>query len=155
MERGRRAATSDSGDDSGDTTTPHASLADEAHSPTLHTHMAPHPGRSHIHIEPSLAGVPEEEDLTGSGSELRQYLESQAIPASERTPLLGSSITDKRRGWRERTAIDFTAARNRLAKITPADLARMCIKEPIENLPAVMLGVLLNVLDGVSYGMIL
>jgi hypothetical protein len=31
----------------------------------------------------------------------------------------------------------------------------MCIKEPLETLPAVMLGLLLNVLDGVSYGMIL
>jgi hypothetical protein len=150
MERGRRA-TKPSSSDSGDTT-PHASGIEEhsISSQTSHSHA----GRSHIQVEPSLAGVPEEDDLAGSGSELRQYLEREAVPASERTPLLAHPLADKR-GWRGRTAIDLAAARNRLAKITFADMVRMCIKEPIENIPAVMLGLLLNVLDGVSYGMIL
>jgi hypothetical protein len=148
MERGRRT-TSDSS--SGDTT-PHASVTDieQGYSPTSSTH----PGRSAIYLESSLDQVPEEDDMGGS-SELRQYLERVSIPASERTPLLGHGITGKRRGWRARTEIDFAAARSRIAKVTPADVVRMCIKEPLETLPAVMLGLLLNVLDGVSYGMIL
>lgn len=156
MERGRKAAASSSSQGS-EETTPHAShvsLVDEpSYSPGLHTH----PGRSHIHLESGLAEVREEdEDLEGS-SELRQYLENAAVPASERTPLLerGRHISDKRRGWRHRTAIDLAAARNRLSKVTPKDVLRTCVVEPVSCLPAVMLGLLLNVLDGVSYGMIL
>lgn len=154
MERGRRQAAS-SDEDSGETT-PNAKttvLADEpSYSTPQQAHT--HPGRSHITIEPSLAGVPEEEDI-GSTSDFRQYLEREAVPASERTPLLGGPLNDKRNSWRARTAIDLNAARNRIAKVTPADLFRMFVKDPIECLPAVLLGLLLNVLDGVSYGMIL
>lgn len=42
-----------------------------------------------------------------------------------------------------------------LRKASAADVLRATVLAPVQNLPAVTLGLLLNVLDGVSYGMIL
>jgi SulP family sulfate permease len=46
-------------------------------------------------------------------------------------------------------------ARQRVVKTTPKQAVTACVVEPVKLLPAVILGSLLNVLDGVSYGMIL
>ncbi|KAG5359863.1 hypothetical protein CJU90_5706 [Yarrowia sp. C11] len=40
-------------------------------------------------------------------------------------------------------------------KVASADLVDECVKKPISYLPSVVLGTLLNILDGLSYGMIL
>ncbi|BEJ14864.1 hypothetical protein CspHIS471_0406310 [Cutaneotrichosporon sp. HIS471] len=106
--------------------------------------------RSHSsHIRPSLEGVQEVDEDNMADSELRRFLAS-GEPPSERTPLLGNKDT-----WAQRTATDLHAARTSLSKYSAKELARMAIREPVKVLPAVVLGLLLNVLDGVSYGMIL
>jgi SulP family sulfate permease len=40
-----------------------------------------------------------------------------------------------------------------MKKVTARDVVRECVQEPIKTIPSVILGLLLNVLDGVSYGM--
>lgn len=108
---------------------------------------------SHIHDRTSaLAGVEEVDEEMGDSSELRRYL-ARGEPPSERTPLLGSDA--KTASWASRTLVDVQAARNSLSKYTAKDMVKMCVEEPVKALPAVVLGLLLNVLDGVSYGMIL
>lgn len=164
MERGRKAAASgSSGSDSGETT-PHASarsLDNETPIQGININLAPSSGRpdirrtshgsSHIHERTTYLAEVEEvpEDELGSSSELRQFL-AGGEPLSERTPLLGGG-----KRWTAHEAFDFAAARNRLAKVTPADVMTACVTEPLRAMPAVILGLLLNVLDGVSYGMIL
>jgi SulP family sulfate permease len=43
---------------------------------------------------------------------------------------------------------------NVVRKSTWKDVGRAVVLEPLSNIPAVVLGLMLNVLDGVSYGMI-
>ena len=74
--------------------------------------------------------------------------------ASERTPLL-TSPTGRATGVRNRAQLHLRYIRQRVSKITARDMARNVLLEPVKTLPCVILGVLLNVLDGVSYGMIL
>lgn len=121
----------------------------------LPPHLQPHPGRSTIHLESTLDEVIEEDEDMGSSSEFRQYLERESTIPSERTPLLGGLHGGAKRAWASRAAIDFEAARTRLGKVTAQDVFHACVTEPIQCLPAVSLGLLLNVLDGVSYGMII
>lgn len=84
-------------------------------------------------------------------SELRRLL-ARGEPPSERTPLINNG---KNASWTQRTVVDIQAARNSLSKYSAKDMAKMCLEEPVKALPAVILGLLLNILDGVSYGMIL
>ncbi|KLT44231.1 hypothetical protein CC85DRAFT_283747 [Cutaneotrichosporon oleaginosum] len=143
--------------DSGETT-PHAapsSLADEhttADSTNIPTAISKDRARSHsshIHPRVSLEGVQEVDEDAMADSELRRIL-ARGEPPSERTPLLG-----KKDNWAQRTATDLRAARSSLSKYSPKELATIAVREPVKALPAVVLGLLLNVLDGVSYGMIL
>lgn len=152
MERGRRAAAS-SDDGSGDTT-PQAEPASLNDDSVAGSRISRLDGRAAILAEVEEV---EEEDMGGS-SELRQYLarEAASYVPHETTPLLGSAAPPKKpSSWKDRTAVDIAAAKNSLSKLTPADVFKACVVEPVEALPAVILGVLLNVLDGVSYGMIL
>ncbi|KAL1405410.1 hypothetical protein Q8F55_009041 [Vanrija albida] len=157
MERGKRAAAS-SDDGSGDTT-PQAEPSSLNDSDSmLGSRISRLDGRAAILAEVEEV---EEEDMGGS-SELRQYLAREAVvsptfvPPHETTPLLGGGSAPKKpSSWKDRTAVDIAAAKNSLSKLTPADVFKACVVEPVEALPAVILGVLLNVLDGVSYGMIL
>lgn len=169
MERGKKAAAggeaADSGSDPGEAT-PHASYRSLEPEPPVFKPATLTPvgisrsdarrtshGSSHIHERSSyLAEVEEvdEEDMGGS-SELRQYL-AQGVSPTERTPLL--SRHDKH-GWNAQRSFNLSAARSRLEKITPGDVVDACVYQPLRAVPAVILGLLLNVLDGVSYGMIL
>ena len=73
-------------------------------------------------------------------------------PSTERTPLMADYGS---RGSRSRAWETYRSFQQRATKITPRDVVRECVEEPLKTLPSVILGVLLNVLDGVSYGMIL
>lgn len=151
MERGRAAlGTSQRSQDSEGSgeTTPHARPVEL--SPEIDPREAALDYRASQLAE--VEELNEEIEDMGNSSEFRQYLEAEAArPPNENTPLLA----DRKQGWRARTAVDFQVARNRFFKITLTEAVRLCITEPIHCLPAVILGVLLNVLDGVSYGMIL
>lgn len=94
----------------------------------------------------------QEEDDRHASSALRRFLADgpDVEQASEGTPLLGRQRVS-RRGLGE-TLGDWT---RRAGKITGRDVVQGVIIEPVTLLPATILGLLLNVLDGVSYGMIL
>jgi len=95
----------------------------------------------------SYSATRHDEDEEHASSGLRAYLASGAEP-SEDTPLLAKpkphSLVRK-----------YTDVKARASKLTARDIVRECVQEPVKALPAVILGLLLNVLDGVSYGMIL
>lgn len=92
-----------------------------------------------------------------SGSALRRFLASEVARedverASENTPLLGENYSSSKSPSIRHTAGEWG---RRAKKITLRDMIRACVEDPVKALPAVVLGLLLNVLDGVSYGMIL
>jgi SulP family sulfate permease len=94
----------------------------------------------------------DEDEEQHAASALRRYLSDgpDLEQASEGTPLLGRpKAAAKGLGA---TMSDFT---RKAGKITARDVVHGVIVEPITLLPATILGLLLNVLDGVSYGMIL
>lgn len=100
------------------------------------------------------SGGQSDSDDPNSSSALRRYLASEVARedverAHERTPLLGFGKSD--RGVRGKVG----QWRRRAKKVTARDIIRAGIEDPIKCLPSVILGLLLNVLDGVSYGMIL
>lgn len=95
-----------------------------------------------------------EEDANAS-SALRRYLAQESPDldlerASETSPLLGMR---KRKGYG--LTPKLAELKQRASKITARDVVDGVIVEPVKTLPATILGLLLNVLDGVSYGMIL
>ncbi len=105
--------------------------------------------------EETAPGPDDEEDERNSSSALRTFLAGEVIRedvASERTPLLPASEEERKPHW---LAQKSNGLMKSMRKITAADVVRECVQEPIKALPAVILGLLLNVLDGVSYGMIL
>lgn len=103
-----------------------------------------------------------QEDANGDdeqvSSGLRRYLASEihsadlergAESSTERSPLLhkpyaGSSSSPSPDSWTRR-----------VRKLSLREVATAAVVEPFKLLPATVLGMLLNVLDGVSYGMIL
>jgi SulP family sulfate permease len=106
-----------------------------------------------------LAGNESDESEEYDSSALRRrYLaadlerEDVERAAAETTALLGG---ERRVRWSERLRQDLRYVGHRASKVTARDIARECIVEPVKTVPSVTLGVLLNVLDGVSYGMIL
>jgi SulP family sulfate permease len=91
------------------------------------------------------------EDEENASSALRRFLSDGDVEqAGEATALLGRPRVAKK-GLGE-TMGDW---KRRAGKITGRDVVQGVIVEPITLLPATILGLLLNVLDGVSYGMIL
>lgn len=103
--------------------------------------------------EPTIV-MGNEEDANAS-SALRRYLAQESSDverASETSPLLGGN-DGKRRGYGLTPRL--ARLRQRAEKITAMDVVNGIIVEPVKTLPATILGLLLNVLDGVSYGMIL
>jgi SulP family sulfate permease len=110
----------------------------------------PMPRKASIADEEADLGLSGEGDDRNSSSGLRRYLaaEVEREDASESTPLLGygktSGMTEKLMGWRQW-----------VSKLTIREVVEGCVVEPVKTLPATILGLLLNVLDGVSYGMIL
>ncbi|WWD17472.1 hypothetical protein CI109_101913 [Kwoniella shandongensis] len=97
-----------------------------------------------------------------SASSLRRFLadgnaREDVESATESTPLLGGGGggEGKKRSWGGQAVADFGRWKNSLSKVSAKDVARGAVVEPIKTLPSVILGLLLNVLDGVSYGMIL
>jgi hypothetical protein len=106
----------------------------------------------HDFIDNSERGTDGDEDDRHASSALRRFLSDggDIEHAGEGTPLLG----------RPRTAANGLGAtlgdwKRRAGKLTGRDLVQGVIVEPVTLLPATILGLLLNVLDGVSYGMIL
>ncbi|WWC70385.1 uncharacterized protein I206_104335 [Kwoniella pini CBS 10737] len=97
-----------------------------------------------------------------SASSLRRYLADEVnqedierARANENTPLLGLGESKQKRSWGGQALSDVKTWKNSLSKISARDVAEGAILEPIKAIPSVVLGLLLNVLDGVSYGMIL
>ncbi|ORY32605.1 sulfate transporter family-domain-containing protein [Naematelia encephala] len=113
----------------------------------------PVPKRSSlVEVQVEVGGDPHD------SSDLRLYLASELERhdierASESTPLLpgGGPRRPLASKWRD----DVYAWKKRVEKVTLRDVVRNTIEEPVKTLPSVVLGLLLNVLDGVSYGMIL
>ena len=101
------------------------------------------------------SAIEESEADEHASSGLRAYLASGG-DAAEDTPLLSKP---KATPLPHRLVRSFTDgakdAKARASKLTMRDIVRECVEEPFKALPAVILGLLLNVLDGVSYGMIL
>ncbi|ADV20089.1 vacuolar protein [Cryptococcus gattii E566] len=97
----------------------------------------------------------------GSSSSLRRHLanevneEELGQAPDERSLLLGNGRERKKRPWAGQMLSNVGSWKNNLSKVTARDVAEGIILEPIRTLPSVILGLLLNVLDGVSYGMIL
>lgn len=97
----------------------------------------------------------------GSSSSLRRFLanevneEELGQAPDERSLLLGDGPERKKRSWAGEALSNIEGWKNNLLKVTPKDVVEGIILEPIRTLPSVILGLLLNVLDGVSYGMIL
>lgn len=94
-----------------------------------------------------------DEGMDSSG--LRRYLASEMTRedvenATETSPLLkgGKPIAGQLRA-------DMRGWGRRARKWTAGDVVNGVVLEPVKLLPSVVLGLLLNVLDGVSYGMIL
>ncbi|OCF36928.1 vacuolar protein [Kwoniella heveanensis BCC8398] len=148
---GTQEVTSDSDEDlSGERTpmprrTPLAEVESEVFS-----NNASRPSSKHI---PSRAG---------SESSFRRYLADEVeredverARANEQTPLLGGRSELKKRSWGGRALADAKTWKNSLSKVSARDVAKGIVVEPVKTLPSVILGLLLNVLDGVSYGMIL
>jgi len=103
-------------------------------------------------VETSERGTDGDEDDHHASSALRRFLSDggDVEHAGEGTPLLG----------RPRAATKGIGAtlgdwKRRAGKLTGKDVVQGVIIEPVTLLPATILGLLLNVLDGVSYGMIL
>jgi hypothetical protein len=106
----------------------------------------------HDFADNSDRGIDGEDDDRHASSALRRFLADggDVEQAGEGTPLLG----------RPRAAANGLGAtlgdwKRRAGKITGRDVVQGVIIEPVTLLPATILGLLLNVLDGVSYGMIL
>lgn len=126
------------------------SLAEEA---------TPMPKKSSLYESEAVdLAADSDSDDPNSSSALRRYLASEVARedverADERTPLLsnGGAGGSSKKG----ILSSMGEAKRRMQKITPRDVVRACVEEPVKNLPSVILGLLLNVLDGVSYGMIL
>jgi len=103
-------------------------------------------------IDNSDRGTNGEEDDHHASSALRRFLSDggDIEHAGEGTPLLGrQGAATKGLGA---TLGDW---KRRAGKLTGRDVVQGVIVEPVTLLPATILGLLLNVLDGVSYGMIL
>jgi hypothetical protein len=103
-------------------------------------------------VDNSERGTDGDEDDHHASSALRRFLSDggDVEHAGEGTPLLG----------RPRAAAQGLGAtlgdwKRRAGKLTGRDVVQGVIIEPVTLLPATILGLLLNVLDGVSYGMIL
>lgn len=166
MDRERAAARAAAGP----ATSPIAESPDSQATPTLPTHRirsdsislaeeaTPVPRKSSL-VEDETVNEGEESDSDdpNSSSALRRYLASEVARedverAHERTPLLGNGDS---RGQGKGILTKVGDVRKRMSKVTPRDVVQACIAEPVKSLPSVILGLLLNVLDGVSYGMIL
>ena len=83
---------------------------------------------------------------------------------TEDTPLLGTELANGHsgsgasspRGRRGRALKDAgSELKQRLKKLSWKEMLVACFLDPVTLLPCVILGMLLNILDGVSYGMIL
>ncbi|ODN79912.1 hypothetical protein L202_03801 [Cryptococcus amylolentus CBS 6039] len=92
-----------------------------------------------------------------SESSLRRYLEAGqgelGQSHDESSPLLGGER--KPRSWGGEALAHIGQLKRQAGKLTAKDVVQGAVIEPIKTLPSVILGLLLNVLDGVSYGMIL
>ncbi|KAK8864231.1 hypothetical protein IAR55_001477 [Kwoniella newhampshirensis] len=121
----------------------------------------PHKGSLLAETVSEEVGGSEGGSRRASASSLRRYLADEVARedvevASERTPLLGGGNGEgKKRSWGGQALANLGAWKSSLAKVSAKDVAREAITEPFKALPSVILGLLLNVLDGVSYGMIL
>jgi len=112
-------------------------------------------------MDPRLSDTASEASEPNNSSALRRFLEGgvdeeERPAADESTALLGEGGLRKRRpGAFSQLGEKVREVKQRAAKVTPKDVVKACVTEPVKTLPSVILGCLLNVLDGVSYGMIL
>ena len=107
---------------------------------------------------------PTAEQEADTASKLRHYLinNTNGGQVDEQTPLLGSDSVKPTRdsNWDNAKSRNIVKRANwelkrRMKKLTWTEVASACLLDPVKTLPSVILGMLLNVLDGVSYGMIL
>ena len=118
----------------------------------------PSPNRSKDHLPVTVEGEVTnmgDEDEAHASSALRRYLAdgTDLERADEATPLLSSGHKGGSTPGKGLVAT-VNEWKQQAGKITMRDVARGAF-EPVTLLPATILGLLLNVLDGVSYGMIL
>lgn len=129
----------------------HARLLSSSHQSDSTARPSPTPAKDALPdtVEGSLT-MDEEEHAS---SALRRYLsEGRDIErADESTPLVNGGGPEARG---KGVAASIRSWRQRAVKVTARDIAQGAF-EPVKLLPATILGLLLNVLDGVSYGMIL
>lgn len=103
----------------------------------------PSPGPRKVSVD-----VDERTPLLGIGTSERSSLEEGKV-----RKLAGSPVPQGARWDQAKSKVSDAIASVR--KSTWQDVLRATVIEPASNVPAVILGSLLNVLDGVSYGMIL
>lgn len=145
--------------DSGDTTPKAVRSTLDVTAPEVHTEI----------LQPQYA---EDEEAAGESS-LRRYLAAAVATdesgLTERTSLLGrahsqtwygqdpaeAGVNHERAGWWSRLGEQVRETKRKAGKVTARQALTAGVVEPVKLLPAVILGSLLNVLDGVSYGMIL
>lgn len=153
------SASSSSSERDGDTTPipRHARLQSSSHQSETTAQPSPELSKDSlpdITAEATIIGMGDEEDAHAS-SALRRFLAEGSDPerADESTPLLGlgGGGSPKKGQGIAATLGDW---KRRAGKLTSRDIAQGAF-EPVKLLPATVLGLLLNVLDGVSYGMIL
>ena len=108
---------------------------------------------------PAILIEPTREDEEHASKILHQYLSipeaDEGEEDSETSPLLGEPSHRPRWAVTRRVTDLRGETSRKWSKLTWRDIASACIADPIKTLPSVILGMLLNVLDGVSYGMIL
>lgn len=133
----------------------HARLASSSHNSESTERPSPNLSKDHLPITVEGEVSMGDEDEAHASSALRRYLADGADleRADEETPLLASG---HKVGPTDGKGLVATVSdwKQQAGKLTMRDVARGAF-EPVTLLPATILGLLLNVLDGVSYGMIL
>lgn len=98
------------------------------------------------HLEPPESAIVDEDEETSPPLDAKWALVPRWLrPDSGRRPV---------EAWSPSWSSSISNARNSIRKLTLRDVADACA-EPIRLLPATVLGVLMNILDGVSYGLII
>ena len=108
----------------------------------------------------AIMEVGSDSDDPNSSSALRRYLASDSARddverAGEQTPLLGRAGHGGYGGSGKGIMGQIHEVKANMSKLTGRDIVQACVMEPVRLIPATILGLLLNVLDGVSYGMIM
>jgi len=133
----------------------HARLASSSYHSESTERPSPNLSKDHLPITVEGTVSMGDEEEAHASSALRRYLAegTDLERADEATPLLPSGQKGGP-GPAKGLVATMSDWKQQAGKLTVQDIARGAF-EPVTLLPATILGLLLNVLDGVSYGMIL